>query len=308
MSLIVTTLLICLLPTSVWTQSSVIYTGRTCEGSTLRLSCQANSHIDIVSASYGRNAGSEICPHSYIRVTSGCHASSSLSIVRNTCHGQQSCSVRASNSVFGDPCFRTYKYLEVKYRCQQTPTEITCEGSTMSLSCQGNSEIHVVSASYGRNAGPEICPHSSIQVTSGCHSYFSLSRVRSACEGQNSCSISASNYIFGDPCVFTYKYLEVSYECRTTSRACEGSTLSLTCPSNTRLNIITANYGRNAGRDVCPHRHIRVTSGCNASSSLGKVRAACQGRQSCSIRASNSVFGDPCFRTYKYLEATYVCS
>ncbi|KAJ8044941.1 L-rhamnose-binding lectin CSL3 [Holothuria leucospilota] len=212
MFLIATTLLICLLPT---TQSYYLHTRRACEGSTLHLSCQAHNRIDVISASYGRNAGHGTCPSWFIRVTSGCHASSSLGVLRDYCDGRQSCSVRATNSVFGDPCSGTHKYLEVKYRCQPAPpTVITCEGSAMRLSCQGNSEIHVVSASYGRNAGREICPNAFIQVTSGCHATSSLSRVRSACEGRNSCSIAASNYIFGDPCVFTHKYLEVSYECQ----------------------------------------------------------------------------------------------
>lgn len=33
----------------------------------------------------------------------------------------------------------------------------------------------------------------------------------------------------------------------------------------------------------------------------------CNGKNSCTISASNSVFGDPCFGTYKYLEVSYVC-
>lgn len=34
---------------------------------------------------------------------------------------------------------------------------------------------------------------------------------------------------------------------------------------------------------------------------------SCNGKNSCTIRASNSVFGDPCGGTYKYLEVAYVC-
>lgn len=33
------------------------------------------------------------------------------------------------------------------------------------------------------------------------------------CNGKNSCTVSASNSVFGDPCGGTYKYLEVSYVC-----------------------------------------------------------------------------------------------
>ncbi|KAK9968288.1 hypothetical protein ABG768_002622 [Culter alburnus] len=34
------------------------------------------------------------------------------------CDGSKSCSIPALNSVFGDPCYGTYKYLDVSYECQ----------------------------------------------------------------------------------------------------------------------------------------------------------------------------------------------
>ena len=34
-----------------------------------------------------------------------------------SCMNKQSCSVDASNTVFGDPCENTFKYLEVEYLC-----------------------------------------------------------------------------------------------------------------------------------------------------------------------------------------------
>ncbi len=33
----------------------------------------------------------------------------------------------------------------------------------------------------------------------------------------------------------------------------------------------------------------------------------CNGKRSCHLDASNSVFSDPCYRLYKYLEVTYSC-
>ena len=38
------------------------------------------------------------------------------------CNGQNRCEVQASNSVFGDPCGHTYKYLEVSYQCKKGET------------------------------------------------------------------------------------------------------------------------------------------------------------------------------------------
>jgi prepilin-type N-terminal cleavage/methylation domain-containing protein len=46
-------------------------------------------------------------------VTSGCHASSSLTVVQNACVGQTTCTVGATNGAFGDPCVGTGKRLQV---------------------------------------------------------------------------------------------------------------------------------------------------------------------------------------------------
>ncbi|RVE70232.1 hypothetical protein OJAV_G00062800 [Oryzias javanicus] len=37
------------------------------------------------------------------------------------------------------------------------------------------------------------------------------------------------------------------------------------------------------------------------------VAQTCNGKNNCTIKASNSVFGAPCSGTYKYLDLTYVC-
>ncbi|KAJ8041114.1 L-rhamnose-binding lectin CSL3 [Holothuria leucospilota] len=147
------------------------------------------------------------------QVTRKCHASSSLTKVEEVCQGQQSCSILASNSVFGDPCVGTYKYLKVEYECVQKLAKIVCEHSTLSLRCEGNTDIYILSASYGRNVGTSICQGGTNVVTRKCHASSSLTKVEEACQGQQSCSILASNSVFGDPCVGTYKYLKVEYEC-----------------------------------------------------------------------------------------------
>ena len=40
-----------------------------------------------------------------------------LVLCRATGKNQASCELPASNSVYGDPCVGTFKYLEVKYQC-----------------------------------------------------------------------------------------------------------------------------------------------------------------------------------------------
>ena len=73
--------------------------------------------INVESANYGRTQKG-ICP-SAINIDTDCYSSNALNIVKNHCHGQTSCDISASNDIFGDPCYGTYKYLDVKYDCVQ---------------------------------------------------------------------------------------------------------------------------------------------------------------------------------------------
>ncbi|XP_078677908.1 uncharacterized protein LOC144914196 isoform X1 [Branchiostoma floridae x Branchiostoma belcheri] len=90
------------------------------------------------------------------------------------------------------------------------------------------------------------------------------------------------------------------------ARVCEHQTLTISCPAGRQIRVVSALYGRTS-RDFCPHSQIRTTS-CQSTNSLTLVRTSCQGRSSCSVRASNSVFGDPCRGTFKYLEVRYTCT
>ena len=87
-------------------------------------------------------------------------------------------------------------------------------------------------------------------------------------------------------------------------RICEGRSRQISCPAPKKIDIISANYGRLTGRHLCPGT-VRTTN-CGAAGSIDKVRSKCQGRQSCSLQATNSQFGDPCVGTKKYLEVTMV--
>ncbi len=83
------------------------------EGGAATLSCPAGKVITSVSfASYGTPAGS--CGSFS---TGSCHAASSASVVNNACLNKASCTVNATNPVFGDPCSGTQKRLNVQYAC-----------------------------------------------------------------------------------------------------------------------------------------------------------------------------------------------
>ncbi|XP_070401040.1 L-rhamnose-binding lectin SML-like [Nothobranchius furzeri] len=91
---------------------------------------------------------------------------------------------------------------------------IICEHSTVQLTCAPGFAIYVRSADYGRHDKTTCSagrPPSQLQDTS-CSTLSDI--VASNCNGENSCSVTASNEVFGDPCFGTFKYLDVTYRCR----------------------------------------------------------------------------------------------
>ena len=87
-----------------------------------------------------------------------------------------------------------------------------CEGNVLSINCKENGFIEVVSANYGRTLS-NVCPGTKDNNTNCLNELISLNIVLSKCDGMPSCSLSAINGIFTDPCVGTYKYLDVKYYC-----------------------------------------------------------------------------------------------
>ena len=90
--------------------------------------------------------------------------------------------------------------------------ERVCEHETLSIECPEGHRIKVNSALYGRQLGGNVCPHNSIKTTD-CAAPTSLEVVKDECAGKQSCEVKASNGVFDDPCVGTFKYLEVDYTC-----------------------------------------------------------------------------------------------
>ena len=90
-------------------------TVRSCEGESVDLTC-SRGVIDIIGASYGRQHDGAVCSHPATS-DQDCHATESASIVREACQDHPRCSVQATNTVFGDPCGGTFKYLTINYQC-----------------------------------------------------------------------------------------------------------------------------------------------------------------------------------------------
>ncbi len=197
-----------------------------CEHSRLTISCSEGQKIQVTHANYGRLIPSSVyCPYytSHDDRTD-CISSNSQSVVQRQCDGEQTCTISASNSVFGDPCFNTYKYLEVEFNCvtdlispssYKIPSNAVCEHSTLTITCPKDKEIQITHANYGRLIPSSVfCPYSRHHDDrTDCVERNSKSIVQRECEGKDTCSIAASNRVFGDPCVNTYKYLEVEFNC-----------------------------------------------------------------------------------------------
>ncbi|XP_059354434.1 L-rhamnose-binding lectin CSL3-like [Carassius carassius] len=183
---------------------------------------------------------------------------------------------------------------------------VTCEGDSASLSC-GSRFINVLFAKYGRT-DCKTCSDGKPPVLLSnvhCSSETSLQMMATQCNGRKSCSVQAVNSVFNDPCVGTYKYLEVSYECLKPKQhvTCEGSRGDITCGKGV-ISVHNANYGRQ-NLATCPHKFATSTH-CN-SDQTACMRSRCNGKKSCHVLASNSEFSDPCVGVYKYLVVTYSC-
>jgi len=93
----------------------------------------------------------------------------------------------------------------------QVQNRIICEYRRLPISCPKDKKILIKSASYGRT-NPYICGKWSVPRR-GCSASGAQQKIETSCNGKQSCLIYASNSVFGDPCVYTYKYVNVSWTC-----------------------------------------------------------------------------------------------
>uniref|UniRef100_A0A1A8F0W6 SUEL-type lectin domain-containing protein n=2 Tax=Nothobranchius korthausae TaxID=1143690 RepID=A0A1A8F0W6_9TELE len=176
-----------------------------------RLSCENFGVISVQTSLYGR-VDSSVCSDGQASVTD-CSLPGAVDIVKKRCNGKRVCEL-SSNVFTSDPCWGTAKHLQTTYTCLPAITSVTCEHSLTHLKCDEGQIISVYSADYGRRDLTTCIygrPISQIQ-NSAC--FNPTNKVADSCEGKNSCTIQASNSVFGDPCVGTNKYLEVAYACQ----------------------------------------------------------------------------------------------
>uniref|UniRef100_A0A671MDP3 L-rhamnose-binding lectin CSL2-like n=1 Tax=Sinocyclocheilus anshuiensis TaxID=1608454 RepID=A0A671MDP3_9TELE len=189
-------------------------------------------------------------------------------------------------------------------------TVVTCDGFVQHLSCD-TGVISVQSATYGRTSS-QICsfgrPQSQISNT-WCS--INVPVIYKRCDGLRTCGLNTQGLSTPDPCFGTYKYYTTNYICipAGSSLVCEHETSALTCEHGTVIHIHSANYGR-TDSSTCstgrPPAQLAKTD-CYSLNSHTTVASRCEWKSSCSILASNSVFSDPCFGTFKYLYISYSC-
>uniref|UniRef100_A0A672H2J3 SUEL-type lectin domain-containing protein n=1 Tax=Salarias fasciatus TaxID=181472 RepID=A0A672H2J3_SALFA len=174
--------------------------------------------------------------------------------------------------------------------------------------------ISVESALYGR-ADFVTCsggrPPQELSNTN-CSLPTALDVIKARCNGKKVCELSAQIFTFvPDPCEGTFKYLQTKHTCLPASQSliyrvtCEHSMAHLRC--GLVISIHSADFGRR-DQSTCsfgrPDSELRNTECFHHVSLIAK---RCNGKNSCSMRVSSLVFGDPCYGTYKYLEVTYFC-
>ncbi|XP_077400838.1 L-rhamnose-binding lectin SML-like [Vanacampus margaritifer] len=179
------------------------------------------------------------------------------------------------------------------------------------LSCD-HGVLKVLQALYGRSSSL-VCaagrPQQELSNTQ-CARQNTKGDLEARCNGKKSCELSLADFRTPDPCVNTLKYLQTNFTClpALTVVACEGSVAHLYCDSGRFISIMGAYYGR-SDQTTCVYR--REPNGINNIECLHRATdyaaKSCNGKRSCSISASNSLFGDPCRGTYKYLEISYSC-
>ncbi len=98
-----------------------------------------------------------------------------------------------------------------KERPAGTSCALARERASLTLSCAGGAPISTIGfASYGLPTGS--CA-TGMQLNTTCHAGTSRQAVEAACLGKPSCTVSASNAMFGDPCRGKAKTLAVAYSC-----------------------------------------------------------------------------------------------
>uniref|UniRef100_A0A3Q0RJF6 SUEL-type lectin domain-containing protein n=1 Tax=Amphilophus citrinellus TaxID=61819 RepID=A0A3Q0RJF6_AMPCI len=142
-----------------------------------------------------------------------CSSPNSTEYVANSCDGKKMCDIDIVG-LFGTHDPNICKYLDTTYACFPAIHSVTCEGSVANLQCDEGQVIVVYWADFGRRDTTTCSDHRPKHEIQNVQCLNPTTKVADSCNGKSSCAIEASCSVFGDPCVGTYKYLEVAYDCQ----------------------------------------------------------------------------------------------
>ncbi|XP_063953356.1 adhesion G-protein coupled receptor G2-like isoform X1 [Lytechinus pictus] len=124
-------------------------------------------------------------------------------------------------------------WASMQIRCENI--EIICERRSGTIDCR-EGRINIHSAIYGRNDST-TCPHKQVSDTTCGVDVAGV--IDSSCNGQQQCTLQALNNLAGDPCVGTYKFLNVTYTCQddgqvtdSTADVCPSLALGIGCQTD----------------------------------------------------------------------------
>nr|XP_049610409.1 uncharacterized protein LOC125988797 [Syngnathus scovelli] len=190
----------------------------TCDYGDLRVHRLYCDHgvIKVQEALYGRSS-SLVCaddnPKKYLANTH-CAQPNTANRIKKSCNGKKLCELSLEDFRKPDPCADTFKYLQTNFTCLPAITVVTCEGSVAHLHCDLGQVIYVYGADYGRRDRTTCSYRRAAHELENVDCTHPTDLVAKMCNGKYGCAITASNAVFGDPCITIYKYLEISYTCQ----------------------------------------------------------------------------------------------
>eukprot|EP01114_Cavostelium_apophysatum_P010577 TRINITY_DN2447_c0_g1_i1.p1 TRINITY_DN2447_c0_g1~~TRINITY_DN2447_c0_g1_i1.p1 ORF type:complete len:1110 (+),score=243.84 TRINITY_DN2447_c0_g1_i1:27-3332(+) len=267
---------------SSWQRSGGVICASAPENFNLTIDCGGSTISAVDFASFGE-------PQGYCRnfAYGACHAQSTMKVLQQKCVGQTSCTILASDSIFGDPCYGNYKHLDVQATCSADPSFAL----QVNIPANADATIYVPTLAF---SSPEITEGGSVIFQGGqfVPGVTGLSFLQTS-GNYVMFSASSGNYSFGVTGV-------------TNSPNCvdnaEGGSVQLQCSTGTIGVISYAFYGENGGS--CGNYQY---SNCTSGSTLFVVESECLGQSSCTVVASPEYFGFPCAGDNKQLIVEYIC-
>ncbi|KAM9830029.1 L-rhamnose-binding lectin SML-like [Syngnathus typhle] len=180
-----------------------------------RLYCD-HGVINVQQALYGRSS-SLVCANDKPQkrlANTHCAQPNTANRLKKSCNGKKLCEVSLEAFRKPDPCADTFKYFQTNFTCLPAITVVACEGSVAHLHCGFGHVIYVYGADYGRRDWTTCSYRRAAHELENVDCTHPTDLVAKMCNGKYACAITASNTVFGDPCVTIYKYLEISYTCQ----------------------------------------------------------------------------------------------